>query len=117
MTRRYPRHRALADLALLGQPAEELLEAAVTVRRRRGLVPGQLVDDEGLDVLAGEGSERPWHALFGEEGVELADGLAVRPNGVRRAVGGVEVPPERAEVGEEIGGCGILDRAGWRLRR
>ena len=68
--RPHPRHRRLADLALVDEPAEELLETAVAVRRARRLQPRELVLDEGFDVLPLKCADGSWHAALSEEGVQ-----------------------------------------------
>ena len=77
--RLHPRHRALADLAFLGEPHEELLEASVAVG----------------------GAGRP-------QMPELSHGLHAGAQGVGRLVGRPEVSGERRRVGRDVAGCGII---------
>ena len=102
--RAHGRHRAALDLALVGQPLEELLERAEALRQRGRPHAGLgAVDEEGLDVLAPEVGHSPGAppARLGEERVELLDRLGVGDDRGRRLVLGPQVAGEGGQVGRE----------------
>jgi hypothetical protein len=71
-------HGRFTDLAFLGQPLEELLERAEALGDgRRPLAAVLEVDQERLDVLAGDGRDRSRHPGHGQIVVKLGDGLGV----------------------------------------
>jgi hypothetical protein len=71
-------HRRLADLVLVDQPAEDLLEGPVAVGHRCRPMAGVLEShQEGLDVLAADGCDIRRHALPNQERIELMERLDV----------------------------------------
>ena len=109
--RLHPGHRRLPDLALVDEPPEELLQAAVTVRSRGQPETGKLVFEERLDMLAVDRRDAPRHSMGLEEGIQAGHGVQVRLDRVRTLVRRPEVAGEGRRVGRDVRGCGRLGRA------
>jgi len=110
--RAHRRHRAAFDLALGGQPLEELLERTEALRQGGRSHAGILaVDEERLDVFPSHVGDppRPPTPGLGEEGLELLDRLGVGHDRRRRLVLGPQVTGERSQVVQNV-------RFGYRIR-
>lgn len=104
--------KRLAELALVDEPPEELLERAVAVPGARALQPGELVLDECVDALAMDGGDAPRHPVGFEEDVQAGDEVELGLDRVRALVRRAEVARERLSVGRDVGSCGRLALAG-----
>lgn len=101
LRRAHTGHRRGRDLALLLQPAEELLEREEPVGGRRRLVGLDQVLDDALDVLPAQPCRLQRHPATLEEGHELAGRFGVALPGPWCLVGGSErALPGRDEVGQ-----------------
>jgi hypothetical protein len=73
----HPRHRVGGSLALLRQPLEQLLEAAVPHRASRGPPALQCLGHERLDVVTGDAGHRRDAKVVAHEDLEPSDAVAV----------------------------------------
>jgi len=84
--RPHAHHRRHRDLAVIEEPAKELMELAVAGRRRGGRDGVEQLLDEGLDVLPSDGADGGWHPPLAEEAIELAGRLHVVADRLGRQV-------------------------------
>ena len=116
--RLHTRHGVGLDLALVERPLEELLQAAVSVVRRRvgGVV--EQMHDEALDVLALDSREISRALRPGEVATQALGRLTVGLDRLRRQVTGAQGPypaaHERTVVTRFRIGVSVLDELQFR---